>query len=103
MFRCRLALALGKFLWEVDELMPLPELHEWMWFDERSPIGDIRGDIQAGTVAAIIANVNRKKGAKPYSATDFVPKFGRPKQQSDDEIESKIMSWASAIGAKDAE
>jgi len=93
---------MGKFLWEIDELMPLSELHEWMWFDGRSPIGDLRGDIQAGTIAAMVANVNLKRGAKAYSATDFIPKYGPSKPQAPEDLEAKLMSWASAIGAKDA-
>jgi hypothetical protein len=53
------------------------ELTEWMAFYQLEPFGPERGDLQAGIVAATVANVNRdaKKQKKPYSAQDFMPKF----------------------------
>ena len=53
------------------------ELTEWGVFYEMEPFGPERGDLQAGIVAATVANVNRdaKKQKKPYSAQDFMPKF----------------------------
>lgn len=55
------------------------ELVEWLAFYEREPFGPERGDLQAGIVAATVANVNRdaKRQRKPYSAQDFMPAFGR--------------------------
>ena len=53
------------------------ELSEWVAFYGLEPFGPERGDLQAGVVAATVANVNRdpKKQKKPYSAQDFMPKF----------------------------
>ena len=53
------------------------ELTEWAVFYEMEPFGPERGDLQAGIVAATVANVNRdaKKQKKPYTAHDFMPKF----------------------------
>ena len=53
------------------------ELSEWVAFYGLEPFGPERGDLQAGVVAATVANVNRdaKKQKRPYSAQDFMPKF----------------------------
>ncbi len=54
------------------------ELTEWMAFYELEPFGAERGDLQAGIVAATVANANRdpKKQKRPFEAQDFMPKFG---------------------------
>jgi hypothetical protein len=53
------------------------ELTEWFAFDQVEPIGGRRGDLQAGVVAATVANVNRAKGSREYRITDFVPEYGK--------------------------
>lgn len=52
------------------------EMSEWMAFEAvAGPVGQLRGDFNAGTIAAVIANANRdsKKQPTPFFATDFVP------------------------------
>ena len=53
------------------------ELAEWSAEYSIEPFGDVRGDLQAGIVAATIANVNRDpdKKSKPFTAVDFMPDF----------------------------
>ena len=46
---------------------------EWMAYCNIDPFGGERLDLHAGIVASTIANVNRKKSAKPYTARDFMP------------------------------
>lgn len=52
------------------------EFAEWMAYHELDPFGGERGDLQAGIIAATLANVNRSKGTQPYKPGDFMPKFG---------------------------
>jgi hypothetical protein len=44
------------------------------------PFGEVRGDLRAGIIASVVANVHRdgKKRPQPYSATDFMPFIERP-------------------------
>ena len=46
-----------------------------LWWAEycRSPWGELRQDTGFGIVAATIANANRARKAKPFSAIDFMP------------------------------
>lgn len=50
------------------------ELVEWQLYDELEPF-DARADLRAGTITAMIANVNRdpSKRADPYTPSDFFP------------------------------
>lgn len=80
------------------------ELTEWMAFYQMEPFGAERGDLQAGIVAATVANVNRdpKKQKKPYSAQDFMPKFqGAGKaEKTPDELRRKWEMIVAAFGGK---
>jgi hypothetical protein len=72
MFMFRLALALGMTVEELGERMSSKELSEWIAFNAISPIGDERGDLQAGIVASVMANCHRTKG-QPFKPVDFMP------------------------------
>lgn len=65
---------------EMTHRMSAAEFEEWRAYDRIEPFGPERGDLRAGIVAATVANVNRGKGQKPFSPTDFMPDF-RPAQQ----------------------
>lgn len=41
------------------------------------PWGPERADLNAGIIAAMIANVNRGHGSKPVSPADLMPKYGQ--------------------------
>jgi len=56
-----LALRLGRTLAELRQSMTASELMMWIEYDRHSPIGDVRGDIQA---AQITSAVYGAQGAK---------------------------------------
>ncbi|EBR3160434.1 DUF4035 domain-containing protein [Salmonella enterica] len=56
-----LALRMGRTLSELRHTMTASELLMWIEFDRQSPIGDMRGDIQA---AQIVSAVYGSQGAK---------------------------------------
>lgn len=61
---------------ELGERISGVELLEWAAFERvEGPIGNLRGDIQAAVGAALLANINRKKGAKKYGIDDFIPEW----------------------------
>ncbi|EPJ7714171.1 phage tail assembly protein T [Citrobacter freundii] len=56
-----LALRMGRTLSELRQTMTASELLMWIEFDRQSPIGDIRGDIQA---AQVVSAIYGSQGAK---------------------------------------
>lgn len=58
--------------------MSSSELTEWMVYEKiTGPLGRRRGDIQAATIAATIANANRSKKAKKAQISDFLIQYER--------------------------
>lgn len=55
--------------------MSARELSEWMAYDRIDPFGEERGDLRAGILASLLANINRdrKKKSDPFSPLDFMP------------------------------
>lgn len=70
--------------------MSARQFGEWLAFDELDPIGDERGDLHAGIVAAAVLAPWRAEGADPPRPIDLMPRFGarppQPRTQSDDEM-----------------
>ncbi|HHN8850426.1 phage tail assembly protein T [Citrobacter braakii] len=56
-----LALRMGRTLSELRQSMTASELLMWIEFDRQSPVGDVRGDIQA---AQIVSAVYGSQGVK---------------------------------------
>ena len=59
-------------LQQLRECMSAEELLLWMAYDSESPLGDVRGDIQASIIAA---SAFQAQGAK-VTAMDLMPKWG---------------------------
>ena len=60
------------------------ELSEWMAFYELDPFGSVRTDLNAGVIAATIANVNRGKNGKTFQPSDFMPYVEKLEQTEGD-------------------
>ncbi|HAU4311485.1 TPA: DUF4035 domain-containing protein [Citrobacter freundii] len=60
-FLMSLALRMGRTLSELQGVMSATELRLWAEFDKHSPIGDIRGDIQAAQIATAVFNAQGGK------------------------------------------
>lgn len=54
------------------------QILDWQTFDELEPIGDIRGDHQAASIVAMLANIHRNtdKFPKPFPVAAFLLNFG---------------------------
>ena len=73
-----------------------------MVYESIEPFGDRRGDIQAGMICALLANLNRtKESDKLYGPMDFIPKWEEPpvKQQTVEE-QVNIMQLIQAMQAE---
>lgn len=69
---------------ELDLRLSSSELTEWMAYENLTgPLGAKRQDIQAATIAAVIANSSRSKGKK-FKILDFLIPYGRQKPSSED-------------------
>ena len=55
------------------------------------PIGDERLDTLFGMLASVIANVNRSKKQRPYTAEQFMPKWERRRQVNTGEMSGEDM------------
>lgn len=53
--------------------MSSAEFGEWKAYYSLEPFGDRIDDIRMGTVASVVANVNRGKDTQPYKPNDFIP------------------------------
>lgn len=60
------------------------ELSEWMAYYELNPFGSVRTDLNAGVIAATIANVNRGKNGKTFQPADFMPYVETADQSEED-------------------
>ena len=67
---------------ELLRSMSSEELTEWIAYHGINPIDDARGDLQAGIVASIVANVNRSPKSPAFKPTDFMPYLDRPEPDS---------------------
>lgn len=52
-----------------------------MLYEAVEPFGDRRGDIQAGMLASVYANIHRGKDSRPFSPADFIPQFEIPERK----------------------
>ncbi len=98
-FAFRLALALG--CPNPDAMlaqMPYRVFQEWKTYYQYDPFGGERGDINAATIAATIANVNRTKKTKRFKVRDFVPRYGPKEPLTGEEMLQKIMAMNQAMG-----
>lgn len=73
-----------RLLAETDAL----ELTQWQAYElVYGPLGGLRGDVQAGVVASVIANANRGENTEPYSPNDFLPPWGQDDDDEDEEVD----------------
>lgn len=55
------------------------EFADWRAYDRWEPIGPVRTDLNAATIAAAVMNARRTKRSDPLARPDeFMPKFYRP-------------------------
>ncbi|MDR7942436.1 DUF4035 domain-containing protein [Enterobacter soli] len=73
-----LALRMGRTLSELRQSMTASELLMWIEFDRQSPVGDIRGDIQA---AQIVSAIYGSQGAK-VQLDDAILRWGDGEQSA---------------------
>jgi len=78
---------------EAQERVSLGELRSWKAFYRISPWDGLRGDHLVAMLASLIANVNRGKGSRAFSAEDFLPKWGTPAPQDPQAMENLFRAF----------
>ena len=73
------------------------ELAEWMQYYALSPFGDERQDLQAGIIAATVANANTGKG-KAFQPSDFMPYANENEEQTMDDMKALLNTMAGKHG-----
>ena len=59
---------------------------EWqIYCREYDTFGNERTDLQAGTITAMIGNVNRGKNTPPFKPSDFMPFYKKPQQTEEEQ------------------
>lgn len=61
--------------------MSASEFCEWKAYFEMNPFGPDIDHLQMGVVASVVANVNRGKGKKAFSAKDFTIQMKSPEEE----------------------
>jgi len=77
---------------------------EWMAYFRIEPFGQLRGDLQAGIVAAQVFNAWRDRHQKPAGPNDYELKFGedeRPRKQTPAEMRKVLESLCGVVHHKD--
>lgn len=86
---------------DLDSRLDSAELTEWMAFERMTgPLGRRRNDIQAATVAATIANVNRSKNGQRARVTDFLIPYGEHHKTPEQMLEM-VRSLNRAMGGEE--
>lgn len=87
---------------ELDARISSRELSEWMAYETvTGPLAHRRGDIQAATVAAVVANSQKSKRAKKSKISDFVidyDKRRRGRSAGPHELLAKLRSATRRMG-----
>ncbi len=69
---------------ELLERIDSRELAEWMAYYTLDPFGSVRTDLNAGVIAATIANANKGKNGRPFQPADFMPYVEKSEQSEED-------------------
>ena len=71
------------------------QISEWMAYDSLDPFGEERADLRFGMLMALLANINRDPKARkePYTAEEFMPRFGGQEQDGQDEQDKTKQTW----------
>jgi hypothetical protein len=92
-------LALGRSVRECQDTIDSREFSEWMAFYQLEPFGPERLDVGSAIVAATIANVHRGRAARAFKPGDFLPEFGPPKRQTQEQMAQVFGQFAEAHNA----
>lgn len=77
------------------------ELTEWMLYYQIEPFGTEAAFMGHAITSSVVANANRKKGKKPFTPDDFMPRFERAKEQGIDQAIQFAAMMTAGLGGQD--
>jgi uncharacterized protein (DUF433 family) len=77
------------------------ELTEWMLYYQVEPFGGDVAFMGHAITSSVVANANRRKGKKAFSPEDFMPKFGRVKEQGIEQAIQFAAMMTAGLGGQD--
>ena len=87
---------MGRTVRELLDDLDAAELQEWLAYYALDPWTEDRADLRAGVVAAVVANVNSKRGR--FKPSDFMPRYGPPRKRSGSELRGIAERWNAVLG-----
>lgn len=66
------------------------EFSEWIAFHNIEHFTIERTENMLALIASILVNQHRKKGERAYSPEDFIPEYGKKRQDSGEDLEIKL-------------
>jgi len=103
-FKHRLALSLGRTVWELMNTMSAREFASWQAYWAIEPWGEHRADLRMGILASTYANCHAGRRGKAFEPADFIPRFdGKKKGQermSDADMAAKMKAFAALHNAR---
>lgn len=86
----RLSRDMGCTVEELAARMSWRELVQRMVLEGIDPSGESRADLRMGILASVIQNMMRGKGSRAMKPKDFIPRFGRQKQQTQEDMKARF-------------
>lgn len=87
---------MGRTVRELLDDLDADELHEWFDVYALDPWDEQRSDLRAGTIAAVIANVNSKRAK--FRPSDFMPRYEPKRRQTSSDLKGVAQRWNAVLG-----
>ena len=97
-FKLLLCRSLHKTLGQLEDEMSQAEFEIWLEEYSRRPWGEDIEDLRAGIIASTVANVHSSN--RTFAPSDFMPKFGQPVEQTEEECESECKAFFGVLNAR---
>jgi hypothetical protein len=79
--------------------MPSHIFTEWLAYNEIDPLGGWRWEALGAQVMTLLANIYRKKGARPYTVKDFMPLWGETIEEDPAEKQQALLAKVEMLNA----
>ena len=88
---------------ELQRRMSSREFAEWLAFMNLEPLGAERADLQAGIIAATVANAHRdpKQRRQPYQPGDFIPDYDPQPEKTGQDLLAIVELINAGLGGRD--
>lgn len=87
---------------ELEARITSSELSEWMAYTRLEPLPADRAEYMAAVIATTFANAHRKKNARPFKLSDFLPQWDQPdRSQTPEQMLAIVVEMNKALKGRD--